>query len=131
MITKSNLFRNFLMVSFALIGMGLLFFYGYCWGLWGRRSLLLQYLFQCKCPAASEQARYPDQVDVIISACQNVQTVLSPSGRLLVVYEEESVYLLDLQSNENISLPLPPKSGFQFLTDNLLYVTFYGGDEFI
>ncbi|MCC6301010.1 MAG: hypothetical protein IT314_17110 [Anaerolineales bacterium] len=87
-----------------LLGLPLLIYYGYCWGWWGRNSLLLQYLFQCSCPAASEEARYPEYVDVLVPACKNQGALLSPSGRLLSVQEEESgiisSYLLNLQTNE-------------------------------
>lgn len=41
----------------------------------------LQYLFQCRCPHISEQARFPEQAQVLVSACQEEsekQTVLSP-----------------------------------------------------
>lgn len=115
-----------------LLGLPLLY-YGYCWGVWGRSSLLLQYLFQCKCPPASEEARYSRQVDVIVSACENITTSrLSPGGRFLYMYEEDagqvSAYLLNLQSNEKITIATP-KGPFYFVTDNLLYVL--RGDEYI
>jgi len=118
---------------FALsLGLPLLLYYGYCWGLWGRSSLLLQYVFQCNCPAASEEARYPDTVDVIVPACRYVSTRLLPSGRLLYVHEKRlwltSTYLLDLQTDEKITIALP-KGLFYFLTDNLLYVS--SGEEYI
>src|SRR5258706_14449246 len=82
---------QFLMGCFVIpIGLGILGYYGYCWGLWGRHSLLLQYLFQCNCPAASENVRYSKEVDIIIPACQNVNTSvkLLPSGRFLYLREE-------------------------------------------
>lgn len=86
-----------------LIALPLLLYYGYCWGLWGRNSLLLQYLFQCSCPPASEEARYPNEVDVIVSACPQARVRLSPSGHLLHVSEEKSgsvtAYLLNLHTS--------------------------------
>ncbi len=109
-----------------LLGLPLLLYYGYCWGLWGRSSLLLQYLFQCSCPPASEEARYPRQVDVIISACHNVNAgvKLSPSGRFLYLREEDSgiatAYLLDLQTMERIKVT--DQSFSSFLTDDLWFV---------
>ncbi len=115
-----------------LVGVPLLFYYGYCWGLWGRGNLLLQYLFQCSCPAVSGEARYPEQVDVVIPACRYENTRLLPSGRLLYVREKRlgltSTYLLDLQTNEKITIRLP-KGPFYFLTDSLVYVS--SGDEYI
>jgi hypothetical protein len=113
--------------------MGLpLLYYGYCWGFWGRGSLLLQYLFQCSCPAASEEARYPEQVDVIVPACRYVSSTL-PSGRLLFVREEvsgvSSTYLLDLQTKEKTSLTLGEGSN-HFLTDDLLFLSLEYGHEY-
>lgn len=118
-----------------LLASPFLLYYGYCWGLWGRQSLLLQYLFQCNCPPASEETRYPNSVDVIVSACYNDSSRLSPSGRFLYVWENQddptSTYLLDLQTNGKLAFPLS-NSAFYFLTDDLLYVISYpDGSEYI
>lgn len=106
-----------------LLGLTLLFYFGYCWGIWGRNSLLLQYLFQCGCPLASEEARYPEYVDVIVPACKHRGSLLSPSGRLLHFRTKElwksSSYLLDLQTMENIDVTDQPFS--TFLTDDLWF----------
>jgi hypothetical protein len=121
---------------FALLwGLPLLLYFGYCWGVWGRHSLFLQYLFQCHCPSASEEARYPKQVDVVVPACGYVNSILSPSGRLLYVRENNdkitSTYLLDLQTNQKITFTLPEGSNY-FLTDELLFLSLdYGGGEYI
>jgi len=105
-----------------LLGLPLLY-YGYCWGLWGRSSLLLQYLFQCGCPVISNEARYPEQVDVLVPACRYLSSRLSPSGRFLYVREKRfwrtSAYLLDLQTMERIGATDQPFSSF--LTDNLWF----------
>lgn len=134
-ITKRRGYRFWLGCLTLLLAMPVLFYYGYCWGLLGRHSLLLQYLFQCNCPAASEEARYPKEVVVIISACRYGSSILSPSGRLLAVYEKEPVnvspYLLDLETGEKIPLPLPENGRFYFLTDNLLYISFSYEDNYI
>lgn len=106
-----------------LLGLPLLLYYGYCWGFWGRNSLLLQYIFQCNCPVASEQARYPERVDVIVPACRYVSSMLSPSGRLLYVHEKKywriSAYLLDLKTMEQIEATDQTPSSF--LTDDLWF----------
>ena len=121
---KQRGYRFWLGCFVLLLGLPLLLYYGYCWGLWGRSSLLLQYLFQCSCPPASEEARYPDVVDVIISACRQSSVELSPSGRLLSVHEEQtgitSKYLLDLQTMERIDVSNQPSSSF--LTDNIGFI---------
>jgi hypothetical protein len=109
-----------------LIGLAVVAYYGYCSGLWGRNSLLLQYLFQCSCPAFSEEWRYPRRVDVIVPACRNVDASvrLSPSGRFLYVRKEKdgltSAHFLDLQTMEKIKVTDQPFSSF--LTDDLWFV---------
>jgi hypothetical protein len=40
----------------------------------------LQYLFQCSCPSTSEEARYPESVDVLVSACLSPFAVVSKMG---------------------------------------------------
>ena len=102
-----------------------LLYYGYCWGLWGRNSLLLQYLFQCNCPALCEEARYPKDVDVIVPACNNAVVMLFPNGRRLYMLEKNSEipssYLLDLQTKEKT--PIGSKEGyFHFLENDIVYV---------
>jgi hypothetical protein len=109
-----------------LLGLPMFLYYGYCWGWWGRQSLLLQFLFQCNCPAASEEARYSEEVDVIGSGCRRVNTgfKLSPSGRFLYIREEENEhvgsYLLDLQTMERMKVTDQRFSSF--LTDVLWFV---------
>jgi len=124
---------QFWIIRFALLlGLPLLLYYSYCWGLWGRSSLLLQFLFQCGCPVASNEARYPEQVDVLVHACRHTSSRLSPSGRFLYVRDETfgftSAYLLDLQSMQRIEVTTQPFSSF--LTDDLWFVE-SGVDDYI
>lgn len=132
--TKQRRNRVWLTRLALLIVLGFVFYFGYCWGLWGRKSLLLQYLFQCGCPAASAEARYPEEVDVVVPACRYVSSILSPSGRLLYIQEKNgssnSTYLLYLQTNEKTSFLIPDGSN-HFLTDNLIFHSFYGNDEYV
>jgi hypothetical protein len=124
--SNSRGYRVWLIRFALLLGIPVLLYYGYCWGIWGRNILLMQYLFQCNCPPASEETRYPDNVDVIIPACRNinVSTRLSPSGRFLYVREENqglaSAYLLDLQTMERIDVT--DQSFSSFLTDDLWFI---------
>ncbi len=134
--SKQLRYRFWLICFISVLGIPWLLYYGYCWGWWGRHSLLLQYLFQCNCPTASQETRYPDSVDVIVPACAYESAMLSPSGRLLSVIEKNpesnSIYLLDLQTGEKIPAPVPKNGSFYFLTDNLLYVSIgYGMREYI
>lgn len=131
---KRRGYRFWLIRIALLLGLPLLLYYGYCWGLWGRHSLLLQYLFQCSCPPVSEEARYPKRMDVIVPACGLVSSRLSPSGRFLYAQEEESgitsTYLLDLQTETKIPFTLQEGSNY-FLTDELIFYSFYGDNEYI
>jgi len=123
-----------------LLGLPFLAYYGYCWGVWGRHSLLLQYFFQCNCPLASEEARYPDEVNVIVSACYYTSSILSPSGRFMYVQAPESShvpgYFWDLQNDDKKPFFIPAGGTTDFLTDDLLilwleYGHAYEGGEFI
>lgn len=110
-------------------------YFGYCWGLWGRTSLLLQHFFQCTCAPESEEWRYTIQVDVIVSACQNpIRSRISPSGRFLYVSQENtgliSTFLLDLQTGERVDVDTTGQSSSSFLTDNLWYIE-KGLDKYI
>ena len=123
--------RRWLIRLALLLGVPFLLYYGYCWGLWGRGSLLLQYLFQCSCPPASEEARYPDNVEVIVSACSYRGSILSPSGRWLYVLETKlgiaSTYLLNLETGEKAPFVLSDGSNY-FLNDELIFYSLYGND---
>ncbi len=126
--SRQHGFSYWLIWLVSISGFLLLFYYGYCFGLWGRESLLLQYLFQCNCPPASEEARYPKSVDVIVPACRYARSILSPSGRLLYVMEQDtSTYLLDLEMGTKIAFAIPDGSNY-FLTDDLVFHTLYGTD---
>jgi hypothetical protein len=127
-------YRFWLSCLALILVMPLLLYYGYCWGLWGRHSLILQYLFQCNCPAASEEARYPSQVDVIVPACQYVSSIVSSSGKILYVQEETaggiSTYLLNLQRDEKTPFTLEEGSSY-FLSDDLIFHSYYRNDQYI
>jgi hypothetical protein len=89
-------------------------YWGYCWGWWGRNTLALQYLFQCRCPAASEAVRYRP-FTVLVSACRQPRSPrLSPDGTRMTFLEQRSdasgspapVRMLDLTTGQEY--PLPP-----------------------
>lgn len=110
-------------------------YYAYCWSWWGRNSLLLQYLFQCGCPWGSAESRYPDQVDVIASACPSNRIVrLSPSGRFLFLGRDELLgddnYILNLQTGEKDIVSRLSKGTVYLLSDEIIFHTFYGNDEY-
>lgn len=120
------------------IGLGLLVvagifitYIGYCWGWWGRNSLFLQYLFQCECSLSNAESRYPEQIDVILPACQYDTFIMSPSGRFLYVEKKESRnntgYFWNLQTNEKKTYTIPEGDKY-FLTDDLLFLRLDYGD---
>jgi hypothetical protein len=118
-----------------LIGLGLLGYYSYCFGFWGRNSLFLQYLFQCNCPGFGEDWRHPGEVDVIVSACHYDDVTLSPSGRTLYVQSSgnnllASDYALNLQTHKKTRLPQAKGSNY-LLTDELIFHSYAVNDEYI
>lgn len=123
-------------LDILLFGLTFLTYYGYCWGWWGRDSLLMQYIFQCGCPLSSNESRYPDKIDVVIPACQNNSVVrLSPSGRLLFVGKEELLsdnnYILNLETGEKSYISALSEGAIHFLNDEIIFHTFYGIDEYL
>lgn len=91
------------------LGLGALY-WGYCWG-WLGQNRLLQLLFQCNCSAASEEARYPESVDVLFPACSDPWIVSSsPSGRYALVSLRDSsrhIYLYDQETGKLTPNPFP------------------------
>jgi hypothetical protein len=105
-----------------LLFAGLLYwivYWGYCWGWWGQSNRFLQYAFQCQCPIEGEEARYPESIDVLFSACEDPGSVrLSPSGRYWQITLHDKRYSYDYATDQlrPYSLPGP---GF-FLTDEYI-----------
>ncbi len=89
------------MLSSLVITLGITY-WGYCWGWWLRSNLLAQYIFQCRCPAASEPVRYAP-FRIIVPACEHaVLADLSPQGMHALLLRGEQnqpleVVLLDAQ----------------------------------
>ena len=55
----------------------------------------MHYLFQCQCPHASAEARYPENVDVLVSACDDPYYnggSVSPSGQYTIFVVRRPVY---------------------------------------
>ena len=104
----------------ALLLLGSMY-WSWCWGYWGRQSLLPQYLFRCAYPAASEAARYPAHVEVLISACKDARVIVSPGGqRMSVRVSGQPMYMVDLETQRRVSLPV--LDSYSFVTDSLLMV---------
>jgi hypothetical protein len=86
----------------------------------------------CSCPAASEEARYPREVDVLVSACQDRLIELSPSGRYLDVNisrPQPQRFLLDLATGD-VQDP-PTHHAYTFITDDLLLVDPRSADPYL
>lgn len=129
--------HRFLLAGFVfIVGLGVLSYYGYCFGLWGTGNLLFQILFQrrCSCSGISEEWRYPEEADVIVSACHLYDVILSPSGRLLHVQQYinglKSMYILNLETGEQTPIVLPEGSNY-FLTDSLMLHSSPGDDRYV
>ena len=105
-----------------LLAAGLLYwvvYWAYCWGWWGQGNKILQYVFQCQCPTESEEARYPENIDVLFSACDEPGSVrLSPSGRYWQIALNGKRYFYDYQTGQLRPDFLPGKA--YFLTDEYI-----------
>jgi hypothetical protein len=115
-------------VAIVLVGAWLIM-EGWCWGRFARGNTLLQYLYQCRCPAASEPARYPAQVQVLVPACRDAGVGLSPGGQVIQLRENGRQYLLDPTTLELSDPPTPYQ--FSFISDNLLLVSPPGLDRYL
>ncbi len=71
----------------ATAGVVLLIYWGYCWGWWLRDNRFAQLVFQCNCPAVSEQVRYAP-FQVIASACTQPAAIVSPGGKYSVISQQ-------------------------------------------
>ena len=91
----------------------------------GRNTLVLQYLFQCKCPAGSEQVRYAE-FTVLASACRWPKVEdMSADGRYLLITEQAApatTYRLDLTTGarSDMTLTNAPWTAYRFLSDDLV-----------
>lgn len=88
-----------------------LLYWSWCWGWWGRTNLGLQYFLQCACPSLSEHARFPEQAQVVVSACVDDTSKQSQLSNLLRSGFVGSYYVFDdwllerrtnSQSNESV-----------------------------
>lgn len=101
---------------------------GYCRSWWGSNVLIFRSLWLCGCGAEFEQSLYPDGVEVMFSACQNVTVHEVGVGTHLFVegddeYTAADAYLLDMMTGEKIPFtPMLESDEYQFITDKLLWV---------
>ena len=83
---------------------------GYCQGWWGKQNLFFRSLWLCSCSPELEHTFYPDHVEVMFSACQEVIIQPSWDGYFLVTgdknYEDSNRYLLNGFTGEKINLDL-------------------------
>ncbi|NOK57990.1 MAG: hypothetical protein GFH27_549287n294 [Chloroflexi bacterium AL-W] len=120
-------------IRWTLVGLGApilalaLVYWGYCWHWWGRDTLALQYLFQCRCPPASEATRYPN-FTVLVSACDGpFIRDMAPSGRFLFIEaqgNENQLRHIDLQTKQVHPLPLDYSTRYsvRYIDDQRLFI---------
>ncbi|MEM8534952.1 MAG: hypothetical protein AAGF95_29205 [Chloroflexota bacterium] len=120
-------------IRWTVVGLGApilalaLVYWGYCWHWWGRDTLALQYLFQCRCPPASEATRYPN-FTVLVPACSNPRIHdMSSDGRLLLVENEtppRRIFQINLQTGQQRTLPLDTskRSSVEHIDDERFFI---------
>lgn len=109
-----------------LLGSLFLLYWGYCWGLWGRDSKLLAFLFPCACPPISEEFRYPEYINVLVPACEDRRiSDVSPSKRYLATTGNnfDRGYIYDIKTRSIRKSNLSPY-GAKFLTDDI-FINYY------
>jgi hypothetical protein len=116
------------LLSIAIISFT--FFWGYCWNWWGQAPLW-QLLFQSVCPLASDEARYPQNVDVLVSArlSPNAGHPL-PSGKYLFYSRvfgkprQRTYYTYDFETriHQQINFPNISRNLSMYITDEWLLI---------
>lgn len=103
---------------------------GWCWGAWGRQSRIMQTLFQCHCPAGSENARYYP-LKLLVPACNDPQVLaVSPSSRFVLIAERQPGYhmvRIDLSAGRQERVQQQPMSRAGFITDDVVLMRQRGG----
>lgn len=102
--------------------------FGYCQGWWLTSNPWAYYWWLCDCSPEFEQSLYPDNIEVVVSACYDQQSAaLSPNGRYMIFSSGiGKSYLLDLVTGDKKSWPHdaawePPMMGFR--TNTLVLVS--------
>jgi hypothetical protein len=126
------MYRKWLLLGIiSIVILPIVFYLSWCWGWWGSNNLGLRYLLQCACPRSSEQSRYPKQVEVVISACEDASSVsIVPGGRWLFVSRPPETYLFNLQTRERVPF-VNPGVDTAFLNDEWVYYEKREGDAFL
>jgi len=103
------MYRKWLLLGIvSIVSLPVVFYLSWYWGWWGSNNLGLRYLLQCACPRSSEQLRYPKQVEVVISACEDTSSIsIVPGGRWLFVSRPPEAYLFNLQTRERVPFVIP------------------------
>jgi len=102
--------------------------FGYCQGWWLKSNPWAYYWWLCDCNPEFEESLYPENVDVVVSACYDPQrATLSPNGRYMIFGSGSGKsYLLDLVTGDKKTWPRhagwqPPMMGFR--TNTLVFVS--------
>jgi hypothetical protein len=116
------------LLSITIVGFTL--FWGYCWNWWGQAPLW-QLLFQSVCPLASDEARYPQNVDVLVSARLSPSAGHPlPSGKYLLYSRmvgenhEREYYTYDFEArtHQQFNPPTIPRNLSLYITDEWMLI---------
>lgn len=124
--------RTYFLLLLTIFALPLLTFVtvkgGYCSGWWGRDSLFLRALWLCSCSEAFEQSLYPDHVEVMYSACNNVHVEPLPDKRYMRVFGDDQFeaserYILDGITQARTPLAFPSNLYiWEFLSQELILI---------
>lgn len=131
---KRKIWRTCLIVAVLSIATPFVAYYltqfGYCHGWWGKQNLIMRSLWLCSCPPELEQTLYPENVEVMFSACQDIFLMPTWDGHFFIsgdeTYHNGQSYILNGYTSEKVAYMLPnqDRQSFRFYTSELVYITY-------
>jgi hypothetical protein len=101
--------------------------FGYCRGWWLKPTPWAYYWWLCDCGPDFEQSLYPDNIEIVVSACSDPKAAtLSPDGRYMIIGVRLAAksYLLDFVTGEKRGwlYRSPSPTDVEFWTDRFVQV---------
>jgi hypothetical protein len=131
---KQRRLRNCLVGALLIVALPFVVYYliqsGYCRGWWGKQNLIMRSLWLCSCSSGLEQTFYPENVEVMFSACEDVLLVPTWDGYFFISGDETfyygQSYILNGYTSEKVAYVLPNqgRQSFHFYTHELVYITY-------
>lgn len=92
--------KNVLIVMATLVAFYYLARFTYHQGWWGRDNLFARSMWLCSGPPELEESFYPDNVDVLVSACENQLGMSVLSDRIILFFSEYEWHYINLTTDK-------------------------------